>query len=650
MSFPPRTPVILLLLVLVVVPSLILAGASPDPCAFRSSKSTGILNDFSQFKGCAFKVAFNRKAAAQTLETLRKGIQPFAFLDIVRDTPPTDKGLDHIAIDLAAELDKIDQSDYLSDFDFHNAVSDLFLQLKDPHTLYVKPTCLGAHLALQPFSLTSRIDSISGAQVISIDGLLSRFVNDGLYKGIPLRDLVGADVLKLNGVDALKAIVAFTARFGYISKDRSAAFNQALNSDFQRRYLGLYGFPSTTSQIYTVQLKNHTVVNVEVPWAIYSTRSVTFSSAGCTASSEVAAKVSSLPLSLPKLTSINFLDEFKLPKEDSVVLRDESNQKRGLSASLIAKYPSGSDVTTAQIASFFVDNDTIALKISTFSPDVESQFLSVLHKTLTTAESKEVKNLIVDVIGNGGGSICLGYKIINQLVSERNPEGTYDIIHSNLTDALVQKASKMREMIPVYGPSFWSNKQRKVYSDSSWYEPGIEYSRGGKVSNYSQRVFHACDYDDSVPTHKFQRILILSDGLCGSTCAVFSSHLDEVEKVDTVALGGIISTPNGMQYFSFPGGQVLELDYIFQLQDYMGIKPAQIPRFPNDATFRFAAVEIYPWLKGKGHFKTPLEFVYRPAQYRVPLWLPSSVEETQLGLVYQETAKIFDDGNLNFDM
>jgi len=169
----------------------------------------------------------------------------------------------------------------------------------------------------------------------------------------------------------------------------------------------------------------------------------------------------------------------------------------------------------------------------------------------------------------------------------------------------------MREMIPVYGPSFWSNKQRKVYSDSSWYEPGIEYSRGGKVSNYSQRVFHACDYDDSVPTHKFQRvltlffsflmnirifiilsfqILILSDGLCGSTCAVFSSHLDEVEKVDTVALGGIISTPNGMQYFSFPGGQVLELDYIFQLQDYMGIKPAQIPRFPNDATFRFAAV------------------------------------------------------------
>ena len=173
---------------------------------------------------------------------MRKGIQPFAFLDIVRDTPPTDKGLDHIAIDLAAELvltipssqliemcgtpqlidelmqDKIDQSDYLSDFDFHNAVSDLFLQLKDPHTLYVKPTCLGAHLALQPFSLTSRIDSISGAQVISIDGLLSRFVNDGLYKGIPLRDLVGADVLKLNGVDALKAIVAFTARFGYISK------------------------------------------------------------------------------------------------------------------------------------------------------------------------------------------------------------------------------------------------------------------------------------------------------------------------------------------------------------------------------------------------------------------------------------------------
>lgn len=42
-------------------------------------------------------------------------------------------------------------------------------------------------------------------------------------------------------------------------------------------------------------------------------------------------------------------------------------------------------------------------------------------------------------MGNGGGSICLGYQVIHHLVSERNPEGTYDIIRSDITDNLVDK-------------------------------------------------------------------------------------------------------------------------------------------------------------------------------------------------------------------
>ena len=61
-------------------------------------------------------------------------------------------------------------------------------------------------------------------------------------------------------------------------------------------------------------------------------------------------------------------------------------------------------------------------------------------------------------------------------------------------------------MIPVFGPSFWFNKQRKAYADDTWYNPGRNYLRGGVMGNYSDRTFHACDYDDTFPSHTFKRV------------------------------------------------------------------------------------------------------------------------------------------------
>lgn len=51
--------------------------------------------------------------------------------------------------------------------------------------------------------------------------------------------------------------------------------------------------------------------------------------------------------------------------------------------------------------------------------------------------------MTVDLIGNGGGSICLGYQVIHNLVSERNPEGNYDIIKSEITDNLVRNVRSL---------------------------------------------------------------------------------------------------------------------------------------------------------------------------------------------------------------
>jgi len=232
------------------------------------------------------------------------------------------------------------------------------------------------------------------------------------------------------------------------------------------------------------------------------------------------------------------------------------------------------------------------------------------------------------------------------VLQESYPEGTYDIIHSRLADTLIKATTlQNRSDIDLFSPQFWFNSQRQPYNDSSWYSPGLHHTRGGIKGSYSQRTYHACDFVQVYPRHNFTKILILSDGLCGSTCAVFATHLDEVDKVETVALGGLYKQP--MQYFSFPGGEVVDMDFIAYVLDALNLTNASIPGvpppLPSDSTFRWAMLEIYPWLHGKGFL--PLEFLYRPAVHRVPIWLPPVLGDALLHDLYLEIAARFENSS-----
>ena len=79
----------------------------------------------------------------------------------------------------------------------------------------------------------------------------------------------------------------------------------------------------------------------------------------------------------------------------------------------------------------------------------------------------------------------------------------------------------------------------------------IRSYEGGVSSNYSEYVHLICDNTKAPVKYLFSKILILTNGLCGSTCAVTSSHLNQVDRVKTVTFGGFYN--QSQQYFSFPG-------------------------------------------------------------------------------------------------
>jgi len=568
-------------------------------CTFYGYGTAHGLVDHRSFVDCLLGVNFNQVAASKTIDTLSKSATLYAFLDAVKNSPK--EGLAHFQIDILDNLKRINKTRYDSDADFQQDLSDLFIRLRDPHTTYVKsPECYAA-FALQPLSFGSSLDA-NGNQIIFVSGYLGKIASDPLYKNIPFSDLLGAEVTFIDEQPALEELMEYAKLYGYISKDDGSAFNWAVHSGYQQRPMVLFPPPLGPSQHIEFAYSNGTFGSFHIPWGFFMQQNVTYSASGCRVFGEQNHNL--MKEQKPK----SVLEEFKLPKNIRTEVR--FNKPKPHHQSRITAAPDHS------ISIHNVSSDVIVLQITSFVPASNKQFLAVVDEVVQLGLQGNIPNLILDVRGNGGGDICLGYQVIHNLIAEPNPIGHYDIIHSPLMDLMVSRAD---DDTPLVGPSWWTQADGTPYPNSSWYTPGLQHVRGGVTGTYSNPSYHNCDFSPKAPAYLFKKILILSDGLCGSTCAVFTSHLDEVDHIDTVTVGGIWG--NAQQAFSFPGGQVMDYANIVQLAQYLRIQnsPLAPAKFPNKASFRFTWLEIYPWLPSDPT-NTPLEFIFFPSTYRLPVW------------------------------
>jgi len=249
-----------------------------------------------------------------------------------------------------------------------------------------------------------------------------------------------------------------------------------------------------------------------------------------------------------------------------------------------------------------------------------------------------VPYLILDLRNNFGGDICLGYQVIDALMEETNPYGHYDIIHTPLTTEFAETLAKPQYAGYYFSPEFWINPvTQESYTNISWYEPGVMHTRGGLTDGYSNLIHLKCNGTRAPVNYLFKQVLILTNGLCGSTCAVTSSHLGEADHVDTVVIGGLNQVPQ--QYFSFPGGEVfslaslLSIAEMLQLNDSAKALPSPLPTIGSDITF--ALQEIYSW-SPMDNPNVPLEFIFKESTYHLYKWNFTSAEE-----LYTDVSQFF---------
>jgi hypothetical protein len=185
---------------------------------------------------------------------------------------------------------------------------------------------------------------------------------------------------------------------------------------------------------------------------------------------------------------------------------------------------SDEEVTSAGVSKVLV------MKVSSFSPPGEdylvawSGFLSAAQVCLSSSYDM----IIVDVIQNGGGYVCLGLRLIELLVEDYDNNHTlvqmnYDLPHSPLMDAYIKMVNApdpypyAKDVEQILDRS----TQKSFPNGDAYYYPGRNVTMGGVTSWRTNWFSLDCREAEAMPANNWrpprymtpEKLIILTDGM-----------------------------------------------------------------------------------------------------------------------------------------
>ena len=231
-----------------------------------------------------------------------------------------------------------------------------------------------------------------------------------------------------------------------------------------------------------------------------------------------------------------------------------------------------------ELGAFFLDGyglkEVAVLSMNTFDPVASGdsvEFQTLIQKFLVYAKSKGRTKIVIDVSSNGGGSLFLGYDTFKQFFPSIEPDigarmrysTALDIIGTafgtiTLDDA-INKSFDNSGLTPAdmyLSPIHYTNSVDADQEDfASWADMrgpvtinGASYTQIMRY-NFSDPYLYQGDTIESVTgygplaktsaqPYASEDIILLTDGYCASTCAVFSDLMRRLGGVRSVVLGG----------------------------------------------------------------------------------------------------------------
>ncbi|VUC29243.1 unnamed protein product [Clonostachys rosea] len=319
------------------------------------------------------------------------------------------------------------------------------------------------------------------------------------------------------------------------------------------------------------------------------------------------------------------------------------------------------------------DNSTGVLSLPSFSSrddynEAPEEYSVAVTEFISQARKAGTKKIVIDLSGNGGGNVMLGYDVFRQFFPKKNPDALSRSRATPLFDILGRVVEKSGKLIDGTPETEFLLQLQSDFSNAGDLNPNNTLTSDGKhwgswkdfagpLKINGDNFTKPWKYDFSLPGNyaPFQTynisgygtneatfdeafspddIIILYDGYCGSTCSIFSNLMKNVGGVKSVAVGGIPQNGPMQGVAGTRGSQVRQHDSMAQyaelirsglldskngsreaLRSELGVSLSEIEDIPstNQAPWKVSmALNV-----STGNLDVPYQFVYEAANCRL---------------------------------
>ncbi|CAE6421599.1 unnamed protein product, partial [Rhizoctonia solani] len=600
-----------------------------DPCATIAGQQYVAP---SAAMACLKSFPYNTTLAKNVLDVVTKVTPFFTFEDWQKFTPaPFTEATSNLDVEFA----RIKVTQYSTDYDFNRDVYDVINRLDDGHTLWLPSCYWAAFQNIVPAPLIAL--EKNGAQDIYVAPNAVEFISllganyTSYYdeKGFNWKKYAGAKVLTIEGVPAWLYVngIATTYSGNYIDHNirvNSVFTNYRISGGAWSQRLGDFGGPifpdkdSLTLSLIPVNSTQAETVKFEYRATYLGapfTDGPSYWQTNCAANNEtngIDYRTSKSALARRELT--------RKKRQPVAKISAAPAKSVGLPQPNLPTQPdviNGTDVIKAYI---LPDKKTGVLMVGSFGGDYIG-FQNDTLNALSKFKAANVQQLIVDTTGNGGGYVCLGEFLINALAgTDFGYAGFESTMRAQpLARKIVDSYIKQGIDYMYYSPSQWAFLNNTPQpANYNYMEPPTNFTINLSQDAVSKRFYDICTpYNVDLPAEPFlpaSKIIIVGNGECASTCALFTGVAYEKLGIKVATFGG--NPGQAMNFNGMAGNQVLEWADLDSEIKTAGLKNDSLapPDLLVNSNYRVNWRYAYSW-QNKAQ---PLAFHVERAQYRIP--------------------------------
>ncbi|CAF9915508.1 MAG: hypothetical protein HETSPECPRED_002511 [Heterodermia speciosa] len=576
-------------------------------------------------ENCLKSIPLNTAEAHLQYAEVRKLFQLYSAQAFWKELPPNELDIDAVDLDLTLNdiARGIDEDRYHNTYEFDQALTDALGQLHDGHTSYAT-ICSSAFAFFHDYPLVSVAPNPDGIPQIYLGNAAT---------GAPLTGGKVALINNKNPTDYLLGlarsspltnVIDIDARYNRLFIQRVSSAVAVASTDNIGIFAGRDRIPLDPLSI---TLSNGT--RIDIQWkAIFNWFSLGFRAPPRALpfnSIETFKSYGSNPsynesVQLPSITGIAMKSVAEANGQNPLFLRSakETTAIKAMPNDIASYYIIGKNIGVLRLASFE------SSYLDAVSPlGFISELANFTHSALAYFKNHRCTTILLDLSRNTGGDVAAGYAVFRQLFPHADPYYGQDMRHSptlaifahSFTDTNADQESPLNY-------HFAHQKNGSNFSSVDIFLTPVPKNHDlfTPIFRVNDKAFIRADEQPVIPpphTAPFpaRDIALVSDSLCGSTCAFFAAALQD-QGVRSVVYGGRPGWKGTMQVAGGARGAVHYPYTIFyaKSQDLVegnGSAEVLVGPTPYLTTMGVNLVNTYR----KGEDAVPLEFQYRAATY-----------------------------------